>query len=146
MTVSDLMRADVVTADPDTPATELAIQMREHNVGSVVIEEDGRPTGIVTDRDLVVGPVADGADPETHTAADVMTPDPVTVSVDTGVMEVSNRLCGACVRRMPVVSEDGTLAGIITLDDLTVLLASEQANLAGVVGAESLPYEDVSGS
>lgn len=45
MTVSDLMRADVVTASPETAASELAQQMRDENVGSVVIEEDGRPTG-----------------------------------------------------------------------------------------------------
>jgi CBS domain-containing protein len=140
MTVSDLMREDVVTASPDTPTDELAQQMRDENVGSVVIEDDGRPTGIVTDRDLTIGPFAAGDDPGSRTAQDVMTADPATVTADTGVMELCNRLCEASVRRMPVVDGSGELAGIVTLDDLNVLLAREQQNLADVIEAESPPY------
>ncbi|MFW5900815.1 MAG: CBS domain-containing protein [Halodesulfurarchaeum sp.] len=69
----------------------------------------------------------------------MMTEDPVTVAVDTGVFELCNRMCEEGVRRMPVV-DDGELAGIITLDDLTVLLTGELGNLAGVIEAESPTY------
>ncbi|ADQ68601.1 CBS domain-containing protein [Halogeometricum borinquense] len=140
MTVSDLMRKNVVTATPDTAASELAQQMRDENVGSVVVEADNRPAGIVTDRDLAVGPFAESADPETVTAEDVMTSDLTTVTTDTGVMELCDELCEASVRRMPVVDGDGTLAGIVTLDDLHVLFAREQQNLTDVIEAESPPY------
>lgn len=69
-----------------------------------------------------------------------MTPDPTTVTTDSGVMDLCDNLCEASVRRMPVVNAGETLAGIVTLDDLNVLLAREQGNLADVVEAESPPY------
>jgi CBS domain-containing protein len=140
MTVSDLMRTDVVTAVPDTPAKELAARMRDENVGSVVVEEGGAPVGIVTDRDLAVGPFLDGDDPAATPAEAVMTSDPATVAADTGVMELCDQMYGAGVRRMPVVDDDGSLAGIVTLDDLTVLLTTELVDLAGIIESESPPY------
>lgn len=140
MTVADLMRENVVTAPPDATATDVARQMRDENVGSVVVEDGGRPTGIVTDRDLAVGPVAAGASPDAQRVQDIMTADPATVTTDTGVMELCDRLCEVGVRRMPVVDDDGALAGIVTLDDLHVLLATEQQDLAEVLVAESPPY------
>lgn len=139
MTVPDLMRESVVTAGPDTATDELARRMRDENVGSVVVAE-GEPVGIVTDRDLAVGPFAAGDDPGTGVAEGAMTPDPATVPVDAGVMDLCDALCDASVRRMPVVDDEGTLAGIVTLDDLHVLLADEGGRLAEVVEAESPPY------
>jgi CBS domain-containing protein len=141
MTVTDLMREDVVTAAGDATAADLARQMRDEGVGSVVVVDDeARPAGVVTDRDLAVEVVADGGDPTALTADQVMTGPPETVGTDTGVMELCDRLNEASVRRMPVVDDDGTLAGIVTLDDLTVLLTDELGALAGVVEAESPPY------
>lgn len=140
MTVSDLMRTDVVTARTDTQASELAAMMRDEQVGSVVITEDARPSGIVTDRDLAVGVVAESGDPESRTASDVMTTDVRTVSPDIGVFELCDEFADARVRRMPVIDDDGTLAGIITFDDLHVLLADEQHDLARVVQSGIPPY------
>lgn len=141
MTVSDLMRDVVVTASPDTPASELARQMRDERVGSVVVvDETIRPTGIVTDRDITVEATAAGRDPDEVLAGDVMTPDPTTVTADTGVMELCDAMAAASARRMPVVDDQGSLTGIVTLDDLSVLLAREQGELASVIEAESPAY------
>ena len=141
MTVTDLMRDVVVTAAPDTPISDLAGQMRDGGVGSVVVVDgDVRPTGIVTDRDITVEAVARGRDPESVLAGDVMTPDPVTVDQDTGVRELCTAICEAGVRRMPVVDDTGGLTGLVTLDDLVVLLAQEQNDLAAVITAESPAY------
>lgn len=140
MTVSDLMRTDVVTARTDTQASELAAKMRDEQVGSVVITEDGRPTGIVTDRDLAIGVVAESADPESRTAADVMTDELNTVPSDIGVFELCDEFADARVRRMPVVDDDDTLAGIITLDDLHVMLTDEQHDLSRAVQSAIPPY------
>jgi CBS-domain-containing membrane protein len=82
---------------------------------------------------------ADGNDPGTLTAADVMSADPVTVDVDTGVFDLCTEMCNHEVRRMPVV-DDETLVGIVTLDDLLVLLTAELGSLVDVIGAESPPY------
>jgi len=139
MTVADLMRKEVVTTSPETPVNEVATAMRDENVGSAVVVEDNIPAGLVTDRDIAVRVAADQLDPAAMPAENIMTEDPVTVDVDTGVFELCSRMCEEGVRRMPVV-DDGELAGIITLDDLTVLLTGELRNLAGVIEAESPPY------
>ena len=140
MTVGDLGRTDVVTADPATTISELAFTMANERVGSVVVTEDGEVVGIVTDRDIALDVLGTGADPAAYTARDVLTPDPLVADVDAGVLETVRAMCDASVRRVPLV-EDGRLAGIVTLDDILVLLAGELSNLAGVVEAESPPYE-----
>ena len=129
-----------MTAQRDQSAGNLATVMKEENVGSVIIEEDDRPVGIVTDRDLVVEVLEPRADPTTVTAADVMTETPVTVDTDAGVFEAIRQMHEHSVRRMPVTGTDGGLAGIVTLDDLLVLLSDELDNLAGVIETESPPY------
>ena len=139
MTVADLMREEVVTTSPETPVNEVATAMRDENVGSIIVVENDVPVGLVTDRDIAVRIAADQLDPTAMPAENMMTGDPVTVEVDTGVFELCNRMREEGVRRMPVV-DDGELAGIITLDDLTVLLTGELGNLAGVIEAESPPY------
>ena len=140
MTVSDLARQDVVTADPGTSISELAFAMANERVGSVVIVEGEEPVGIVTDRDIALDVLGTGADPDEWTAKHVMTSDLVTVAPDDGVMDVVRRMAEASVRRVPVV-EGSRLVGILALDDLLVLLAGELSNLAGVVEAESPPPE-----
>ena len=129
-----------MTAQRDQSAGNLATVMKEENVGSVIIEEDDRPVGIVTDRDLVVEVLEPRADPTTVTAADVMTETPVTVDADDGVFEAIRQMHEHSVRRMPVTEADGNLAGIVTLDDLLILLSDELDNLAGVIETESPPY------
>ena len=140
MTVAELARTDVVTADPGTTISELAFTMANERVGSVVVVEDGAVAGIVTDRDIALDVLGTGADPMEYLARDVMTPDPLVAEADAGVMDTVRAMCEASVRRVPVV-EDDRLAGIVTLDDFLVLLAGELSNLAGVVEAESPPYE-----
>lgn len=139
MPIHELARERVATAPPDKPAAELAALMRDHEVGSVVITEGGEPVGIVTDRDLVVDVFAEGVIPDSLSAGDVMTGDLVTVEADAGTFEVCEAMCENKVRRMPVV-EDGSLVGIVTLDDMIRLLADEFGRLANIVHAESPPY------
>lgn len=140
MTVSDLMREEVVTARPEESVGDIAERMETEKVGSVVVERDGRPEGIVTDRDLATRVLANGGSADGWSAEDAMTADVKTVSTDTGVMELCSEMGDACVRRMPVVDDDGILAGIVTHDDLHTLLADEQRELAEVIEAESPAY------
>ena len=60
MRVRDIMNTDVATAAPGTPISQVAKLMADRDVGAVLIVEDGKPVGIVTDRDLVVDHLAKG--------------------------------------------------------------------------------------
>lgn len=93
-----------MTAKRDQSAGNLATLLVEEGVGSVVIVDDERPVGIVTDRALVVEVLEPRADPKTTTAEEVMT---ATVSVDDGVFAVAEVVVEESVRRMPVVEADG---------------------------------------
>ncbi|MFB6155301.1 MAG: CBS domain-containing protein [Haloferacaceae archaeon] len=139
MTVRDIAREDVVSTGPDTSVSDIATTMRDENVGSVVVVEDGAPVGLVTDRDIAIEVCEAGADPESTTARDIMTEDLFTVDVDAGIYEAIELTSEANVRRVPVV-DDGALVGIVTLDDFIVLLSGELAEISTVVQSESPPY------
>ncbi len=113
------MTAGVITATADASASEVAQLMRDHNVGSVVIvEPDGLPIAMVTDRDLATRVLADGTDPDSPVGQRVSRPlvsgEPEMELEEAAALMVQHR-----VRRLPVV-DDGGLAGIVTLDDIAV--------------------------
>lgn len=139
MTVDELARTDPIVATRQAPIAQVSALMRDENVGSVVIVDDDEPVGIVTDRDITVKVTAEGKDPTDVPAEDVMTPDPVVVDGDAGLMELTHTMADNGVRRVPVV-DNGKLDGIITLDDVDQLLSDERQNLAKVIEAESPPY------
>lgn len=141
MTIHAVAREVVVTVGPRTNVGDVADVMAREQVGSVVVLDGDRPVGIVTDRDLALDVLGIGADPSTVTAGDVMREDLFTIEASTGVFEAINAMCQAEVRRVPVVEGD-QLVGIVTLDDLLVLLAGELADLASIVEAESPPYAE----
>ena len=104
--------------------------MRQHHVGDVVVamrKEDGSPTpvGIVTDRDLVVEVIATELDPAVITVGDIMVSSLAVVNESNGVYETFQAMAEEGVRRMPVINKDGGLVGIVTLDDLLLLLGRE---------------------
>lgn len=134
MTLDRILTTDVVTVEVDTPVADVGTAMRDHNVGSVVVVDDGRPRGIVTDRDLVLYAMDD--DPTTLTARNVMAEDLFTVDVHSDVFSVINRMYEHRVRRVPVL-DDGRLVGIVTLDDFVRLLSAELEKLAALIEAES---------
>ena len=140
MAITDLIIEGVETAGPSATVEALAMRMAEAGVGSIIIEENMKPVGIVTDRDIATRVDARDTTASSATARDIMTPDPVTVTNDAGLLEVTNAMADASVRRLPIVNDNGTLVGIITLDDVMLLLATELSNLGGVIQAESPPY------
>ena len=140
MPIQDLSRDDVVSASPDTSVPELAQLMDTENVGSVVITEGSKAAGIVTDRDLTTRVLANGADPDSQTAEDVMSMNLCAVGPDAGFYEAAQVMSENGVRRLPVCTDGGELTGIITADDLTELIADEQQHLASIIQAQRPPY------
>lgn len=133
VTVRDVLRREVVTASPTESIAAVARRMRTAGVETVVVAtDDDRPVGVLTDRDLAVGSLADGWEPDDHAVIDVVTTTP-TVALDATVHELRASLERAGVRRLPVVDDDGRVAGVVGLDALTLLLARRHESVAAAV-------------
>lgn len=141
MTIGEVCTRDVVFVRREDSVLEVARLMRDRHVGDViVVDSDGpnkRPIGIVTDRDIVVGIVAQAPDKLAQLQVrDVCTSEVLTVNaadtVDTAVDLMQDR----GIRRLPVVEFDGRLRGIVTFDDLFRVLARQLTDLTHVVGRE----------
>jgi CBS domain-containing protein len=137
MVAKDIMKTNVVTILPSTPVTEAATIMRDENIGSlVVVDVDKRLLGIITDRDIVVSVVANGKSPAEIVVGDVMTSELITVQEDESVFEILRVLGKNSVRRVPVLRR-GRLVGIVSVDDLIVLVVTELSNLASALSSTS---------
>ncbi|MEU0163879.1 CBS domain-containing protein [Streptomyces iakyrus] len=115
--VKDVMTAGVAAVRPDASLVEAAQLMRTQNIGDVVVAEGQDVIGVLTDRDITVRAVADGADPMTVSARTVCTPHPVTVTPDDLVATAVTLMREHAVRRLPVV-ENGLPVGIVSLGDV----------------------------
>jgi CBS domain-containing protein len=98
---------------------EAAQMMRDGDMGSIPVVEDGRLVGIVTDRDIVVRCVADGKNTDAP-INDAMTAEIFSVKPDDFAFEAVRLMGDKQVRRVPVVDEDGKLAGIISMADVAL--------------------------
>lgn len=121
----DIMTSSVTTAARVNTLREVATMMREGDMGSVPVVADGKLVGIVTDRDIVVRAVAEGKGPETS-VADAMTTDIFSVKPDDFAFEAVRLMGDKQVRRVPVVDEDGKLAGIIAMADVALEMEDER--------------------
>src|SRR5262249_24929382 len=132
MPISDYCSKEVVTIPPTEPIDTAARLMLDHNVGCLVVVEAHKPIGILTDRDILRTVVAEHRSAEVTYVDEVMSRKLLKVPQDTGVFEGTQILCEEGIRRLPVVDKQGNLAGIITLDDLLILMGTELINLASV--------------
>jgi CBS domain-containing protein len=137
MTVYACCRTDVVTVGPETSLRAVAGLMEEENVGSVVVIDEEKPVGIVTDRDLALRAFVNTMDLDATHVREIMSPDPVVLEAGMGLFEAMEFMGSRGVRRMPVVDENGMLRGIITVDDIIRLLVEELSCIANILEEES---------
>lgn len=138
--VRDVANRRVVTVEREATLAHCARLMHDEHVGSVVVVDRSRtqerPVGIVTDRDIVLEAVAHALDPATLTASDIMVTPLDTVQEDDDVVDALARMRERGVRRLPVTTGDGRLAGIVALDDLVCALTEQLTDVANVLAAE----------
>jgi CBS domain-containing protein len=120
---------EVVIASPRDSLANVAKLMEQHNVGTVVVVEQQRPVGIVTDRDLALAVCRQGIIPEEHVQK-VMTCPVSTIRQNEGIYKATQYMMEKAVRRLPVVDDVGRLVGLVSLDDLLLLLSRELSNIA----------------
>src|SRR5258707_14658417 len=99
------------------PVAQGARQMREANVGAVIVEKEGKLCGIVTDRDIAVRVVAEGRDPNTTSLSEICSKDLTTVSPDDDIDRVLHLMREKAIRRAPIVDFRNQLVGSPSLGD-----------------------------
>ncbi|WP_190112378.1 CBS domain-containing protein [Streptomyces cinnamoneus] len=117
--VKDVMSAEVATVLPETSLAEVAQLMRDQDIGEVVVASDDFVVGVITDRDITVRAVADGADPLALSAGSVCTPNPVVIGPYQPAGQAVALMRQYAVRRLPVVLEDRAV-GVVSLGDLAL--------------------------
>jgi CBS domain-containing protein len=119
MKVKDAMHKGVDWVSPDTPITEIAKLMREHDIGSIPIGENDRLIGMVTDRDIVCkGLAEDGFDAGRKTARDVMTQGVHCCREDDDLAKAVRHMEQLKIRRLPVINKSKRMVGILSLGDV----------------------------
>jgi CBS domain-containing protein len=130
MKIREMMTKGTRSVSPETPVIEAAGLMRLHDIGVVPVIEADRVVGMLTDRDIVLQVVADGDDPRTTLVKDVMSTGSISIFDDQAVEEAVELMQKYQVRRLPVLSRDSKLVGIVSLGDIAV---DVHAGLSGKV-------------
>jgi CBS domain-containing protein len=118
MNIRDVMTPNPRTVSPGDPIQNAARIMRDEDTGAVPVVENGRPIGMVTDRDIVVRAVADGAQLN-RPVREIVTSGVIAATPDMSTREAAELMSEHQIRRLPVV-EDERLVGIVSLGDLAV--------------------------
>jgi CBS domain-containing protein len=137
--VRDAMTENPRSISASASVVEAARLMREQHIGSLPITDDEKLVGMITDRDITTGVVAEGADPERTSVGDVSSRDPISVEPGQDLEEAVQLMSRHQVRRLPVV-ENGRLVGIIAQADIA--LGENEQKTGELVEAISEPSEE----
>lgn len=122
-----IMAANVTTAGQESSIQEAAAILRDGDIGILpIVEEGGRLVGLLTDRDIVVRAVADGMDITSTPVGAIMTRDLYTAGPEDYVFEALRTMGEKQVRRIPIVEDDGSLVGIISMADIALEMEDEK--------------------
>ncbi len=116
--IRDVMTTNPATVEHDAKIVDAARVMQRADAGVVPVTENGRLTGMVTDRDIAIRVVAEGKDPESTQVDEVASTDLVTIDPQQDLAEALRLMAQHKVRRLPVVEEDGRLVGVVAQADI----------------------------
>jgi len=138
MSIGRICVREVDTASPDESVADVAERMHQRAVGALVVTNEAEQVvGIVTDRDLVSRVLAKGLSATQTSLRDVMTENPETISEWAQIEFALTRMRSGKFRRLPVVDRENKLVGLITLDDILMLLAEEVSQIGGLLKRET---------
>jgi len=120
MKIAELMTPDVEVIRPNDTLRTAAKMMADLDAGILPVGENDRLVGMITDRDITVRAVAEGRDPDKTTVRDTMTDEVRYCFADESPEEVARKMSAWQVRRLPVLSRDKRLVGIVALGDLVI--------------------------
>jgi len=133
MFVGEICNRQVVICGRDDSIQNAAELMRDNHVGDVIVVEhkEGKhfPIGILTDRDIVIEVLAEGVNLNDIVVNDVMSSELISVKEDDYIIETIEQMRDRGIRRVPVVNQEGSLEGILAVDDAIELVAELLSNL-----------------
>jgi CBS domain-containing protein len=139
--VSEHCTRDVVVAEPGESLVDVARRMRDEHVGAIVVVDkldSRRPVGMLTDRDIVVGPVAQAVEKlGTLTVGDVMTAPALSAYEADALDSALTKMERAGVRRLAVVDGSGAVSGVLAVDDVIGHVTGELGKLVSLLAHES---------
>ena len=125
--VKEYMKTNVITVTKDTTIEQIAKIMTEKNVGSVIVVDNGKPVGIITERDIVKG-IGKGKKLDSR-AEEIMTSSLITVREDSPITGALALMRQFNIRHLPVVNDKGELTGIISIRDVAKAIDNYFENL-----------------
>lgn len=136
MSLKSYCRKPVVRISPETSITEACQLLEQNNIGCLIAEREGKLCGIVTDRDIALRVTGSKRDPDKTKVQDIMTPDPIRVSVDKDLHHLTALMHAYHVRRVPIVNGFDTTLGLVTMDDLIAELGSDISEIGKAISEE----------
>ncbi len=125
MSLQKFCERPVITISPEQSIVEACQLLRDKNTGCLLAVEDGKLRGILTDRDIALNVAGTKKDPQQTKVREVMTTDPVSIPVNRKLSHLTALMHSRHVWRMPIVDANEKVIGLVTLDDLLVLLSNE---------------------
>jgi CBS domain-containing protein len=137
MNAGNFCARNVDTATSKETVLVAARRMNDRNVGSlVIVNDENRPIGIITDRDLTIRSLARSLEPTRTPLANVMTENPKVAPQTASLTECVGIMRNGPFRRLPIVDDSGELFGVLTLDDVLENLADGFYQAAGLIRRE----------
>jgi len=140
MTVGQICNREVIIAERTDSVTEVAKLMRNNHVGTVIVAARNRgitqPLGIITDRDLVLEVLSLEVDPNKIYAEDLMSSVLHCGNESDSVWATIKTMRSKGVRRVPILDDEGSLVGMLAMDDVVDLLANELSSLVNLISRE----------
>jgi CBS domain-containing protein len=133
MSLENFCRKPVIKILPEKSVAEACRVMEQNNIGCLVVENDGKLCGIITDRDIALKVAGALRDPQKTTVQEIMTADPIRVSMDKDLPHLTSLMHAFHVRRLPIVNGHDTIVGIVTLDDIVALIANEMSEIGKAI-------------
>jgi len=126
-TVGDVMTSEPATLEASSSVFDAARLMRDQDIGNVLVLDQGRLFGVLTDRDIVVRVLAERIDPAHRRVGEVCSREITTVADTASVRDAVRLMREHAVRRLPVVAQDGHAIGVVTIGDLAMSRDPESA-------------------
>lgn len=143
MQVREIMTKNPACCEPETKLEDVAKLMADHDCGEIpVLDEESRPVGVLTDRDIACRAIARGKDPKQTSACDVMSSPVVTAAPEASVEDCCAQMEQNQIRRVPVVDESGKCCGMISQAD--IVEAGSEHETAELVRHVSRPTREAS--